>query len=47
MIYLGTSSKFDGAIASFDVAYAGQNEWDYQAMLKAVSAGKIEVYHEQ
>jgi uncharacterized protein (DUF2252 family) len=45
--YLGNSSKFDEAIASFAVNYADQNERDHQALLKAVSAGKIEVYHEK
>ena len=45
--YLGNSSKFDEAIASFAVNYADQNERDHQTLLKAVSAGKIEVYHEK
>lgn len=45
--YLGNSSKFDEAIASFAVNYADQNERDHQVLLKAVSAGKIEVYHEK
>lgn len=41
--YLGKSDAFADAMASFAVAYAGQNERDYSAMLKAVRAGKIEV----
>jgi uncharacterized protein (DUF2252 family) len=45
--YLGTNSKFDEAIASFAVAYADQNEQDHDALLKAIRAGKIEVYQEQ
>ena len=45
--YLGNSNKFDEAIASFAVNYADQNERDHQTLLKAVSAGKIEVYHEK
>ena len=42
--YLGNSGKFDEAIASFAVAYADQNERDHQDFLKAIHAGKIEVY---
>jgi uncharacterized protein (DUF2252 family) len=45
--YLGNSNKFDEAIASFAMNYSGQNELDYRAFLKAVSAGSIEVYHEK
>ena len=45
--YLGNSNKFDEAVASFAVNYADQNERDHQVLLKAVSAGKIEVYHEK
>jgi hypothetical protein len=45
--YIGKSSKFDDAIADFAVAYADQNEKDYQAMLEAIRAGKIEIYQEQ
>jgi uncharacterized protein (DUF2252 family) len=44
--YLGNSNKFDEAIASFAMNYSDQNERDYRAFLKAVGAGKIEVYHE-
>ena len=45
--YLGNSGKFDEAIASFALAYADQNERDHQDFLKAIHAGKIEVYNEQ
>ena len=45
--YLGNSGKFDEAIASFALAYADQNERDHQDFLKAIRAGKIEVYNEQ
>jgi uncharacterized protein (DUF2252 family) len=41
--YLGTSDKFDQAIADFSVAYADQNEKDYDAFAKAAQAGKFEV----
>jgi uncharacterized protein (DUF2252 family) len=44
--YIGTSPRFDEAVARFAVAYADQNEWDHQAMLKAVRAGKIRVFRE-
>jgi hypothetical protein len=45
--YLGNTSKFDEAIASFAVTYADLNERDHQDFLKAIHAGKIEVYEEQ
>lgn len=44
--YLGNSSRFDDAVLNFAVAYADQNERDYQALLEAIRAGKIEVLHE-
>jgi uncharacterized protein (DUF2252 family) len=39
--YLGTSEVFDHAIADFALAYADQNEQDYQRLLEAVSAGRV------
>jgi uncharacterized protein (DUF2252 family) len=39
--YLGSGSDFDKAIAEFSVAYAEQNERDYQALLDAVAAGQV------
>ena len=44
--YLGNSSRFDDAVSNFAVAYADQNERDYQALLEAIRAGKIEVFQE-
>jgi len=41
--YLGSSDSFDEAMADFSVAYADQNERDYEAMLKAAADGRIEV----
>jgi NAD(P)H-dependent flavin oxidoreductase YrpB (nitropropane dioxygenase family) len=41
--YLGMSEKFDHAIADFAVAYADQNEQDYQRLRQAVSAGRVRV----
>ncbi len=45
--YLGDSDKFDKAIADFSVAYADQTERDYEVLLKAVRAGKLEVFVEE
>jgi Uncharacterized protein conserved in bacteria (DUF2252) len=40
--YLGSSDPFDRAIADFSMAYADQNERDYQALQGAVASGRIE-----
>jgi uncharacterized protein (DUF2252 family) len=39
--YLGKGDAFDRAIADFSVAYADQNERDYEAFVKAVDAGRL------
>jgi hypothetical protein len=39
--YLGSSDVFDQALANFAVAYAAQNEQDYQALVQAVKSGRI------
>jgi len=39
--YLGKGDAFDLAIADFSSAYADQNERDYQAMVDAVSSGRL------
>jgi uncharacterized protein (DUF2252 family) len=39
--YLGSGKVFDQAIAAFSEAYADQNERDYDAMLQAVSSGRL------
>ncbi|OAI41350.1 hypothetical protein AYO40_03270 [Planctomycetaceae bacterium SCGC AG-212-D15] len=44
--YLGKSDKFDKAIADFSVAYADQSERDHDVLMKAVRAGKLEVFIE-
>ncbi len=44
--YLGESDKFDEAVADFSVAYADQCEHDYAILMKAVRAGKLEVFVE-
>ena len=45
--YLGKSDTFDKAIAAFSVAYADQNERDYDVVKKAAQAGKLGVLIEQ
>jgi Uncharacterized protein conserved in bacteria len=44
--YLGNSNRFDDAVSNFAVAYADQNERDYQALLEAIRAGRIAVLQE-
>jgi uncharacterized protein (DUF2252 family) len=39
--YMGRGDTFDEAIADFSSAYADQNERDYQALVDAVSSGRI------
>jgi uncharacterized protein (DUF2252 family) len=39
--YLGNSDSFDQAIGRFAEAYADQNERDYQALLDAVTGGRL------
>jgi hypothetical protein len=39
--YLGSSDRFDRAVAGFAEAYADQNERDYAVMREAVDAGTI------
>jgi uncharacterized protein (DUF2252 family) len=45
--YLGKGDKFDEAIADFSVAYADQNERDHETLVRAVRAGKLEVFIEE
>jgi uncharacterized protein (DUF2252 family) len=40
--YMGKSTAFEDAITEFSVAYAGQNEQDHAALLKAIRSGRIE-----
>ena len=40
--YLGKSAAFEDAIADFSVAYADQNERDYQSLLDAIKNGRIQ-----
>jgi hypothetical protein len=41
--YLGRGDALDKALASFSVAYADQTEKDYEALVRAIRAGKVEV----
>ncbi|HSJ43165.1 MAG TPA: DUF2252 domain-containing protein [Euzebyales bacterium] len=41
--YLGRGCNFDAAVAAFAVGYADQNERDYQAFVKAVESGRLDV----
>lgn len=45
--YLGKSDTFDKALEAFAVAYADQNESDYERVKKAAQAGKLKVLIEQ
>jgi len=45
--YLGTSDRFDEAMADFAVAYADQAERDYATLKAAVKNGKVKTYQEQ
>jgi uncharacterized protein (DUF2252 family) len=40
--YLGKGDKFDLAMGEFALAYADQNEQDYDALVQAVKAGRVE-----
>jgi uncharacterized protein (DUF2252 family) len=45
--YMGSSEEFENAITKFSIAYADQNEKDYEALLAAIRKGKIEVQEEK
>jgi uncharacterized protein (DUF2252 family) len=45
--YLGKSDAFDQAVTTFSIAYADQSERDHDALMKAVRAGKLEVFIER
>jgi uncharacterized protein (DUF2252 family) len=40
--YLGNGSAFDRAVAMFAIAYADQNERDYEAVVAAIASGELE-----
>jgi len=39
--YLGSSDRFDLAIEEFAVAYADQNQLDYQRLLNAIECRRL------
>src|SRR5262249_10874451 len=39
--YLGTSDRFEEAIAAFSAAYADQCERDHEALVRAVRSGRV------
>jgi uncharacterized protein (DUF2252 family) len=43
--YLGSSDRFDRALADFAESYADQNERDYQALADAVESGRVVAEH--
>ena len=45
--YLGSGEDFDHAIADFAIAYADQNQQDYQRLLDAISSARIQATAEQ
>ena len=45
--YMGKNDSFDKAIADFSMAYADQTERDYEALKKAVRAGKLDAVSEE
>jgi uncharacterized protein (DUF2252 family) len=44
--YLGKRDAFDEAVADFSVAYADQSERDHDTLIKAVRAGRLEIFVE-
>ena len=45
--YLGKSDAFDQALGKFALAYADQNEQDYQSMVEAVGSGRVQAISDQ
>jgi uncharacterized protein (DUF2252 family) len=43
--YLGSSDAFDRAVTTFALAYAAQNQHDYEALIEAERTGRIEALH--
>jgi len=41
--YLGSSDRFDEAVADFAESYADQAERDFEQLAKAIRLGRIEV----
>lgn len=45
--YLGKSDRFDQSLAEFSVANADQSERDHEVLLKAVRAGRLDIFVEE
>ena len=45
--YMGKGETFDEAIADFSIAYADQNEKDYEVFKKAVENGKLKAEYDE
>jgi hypothetical protein len=45
--YLGKSDRFDQAIGEFAIAYADQNQRDYNALVDAVNSGRVKALIEE
>ena len=45
--YMGKSDVFDKAIADFAVAYADQNEKDFEVFKRAIKDGKLKAVYEE
>ena len=45
--YLGKSDAFDQALGKFALAYADQNEQDYQSLVEAVGSGRVQAISDQ
>ena len=45
--YMGKSTAFEDAISEFGVAYAGQNEKDHAALVRAIRRGRVQAHTEE
>lgn len=45
--YLGKSDTFDKALEAFAIAYADQNEKDFEVFKRAISSGKLKAVYEE
>lgn len=44
--YMGKSDAFDKAVAKFSIAYANQNEQDYEVFMRAIKQGKLKAEYD-
>ena len=45
--YMGKSDTFDKAIENFAIAYANQNEKDFEVFKRAIRSGKLKAVYEE